>query len=86
MSVKLTWMPGTSSRRKVGARDGAVPTVSIGFPLTKALLHPRKLTWIPKMMVLKWYLLSNMANLGIHVSFRECEALFLRGGALRGSG
>ena len=35
-------------------------------------LHPRNLTWIPKMMSCKGYLLSKMAILGIHVSFRGC--------------
>ena len=35
-------------------------------------VHPRKLTWIPKMMVWKRYLPLNMAIFGIYVSFRGC--------------
>ena len=41
------------------------------FPEVKALreLHPRKLTWIPKMMVWKRWFLLNMAIFGIYVGF-----------------
>ncbi len=37
---------------------------------TKVLVPPRKLTWLPKMMVWKMYLLSNVAILGIDAKFR----------------
>ena len=36
------------------------------------LLHPRKLTWIPKMMVWKRWLLYYMAIFGISVKFLGC--------------
>ena len=36
-------------------------------------IHPRKLTWIPKMMVWKWWFLLKMAIFGIHVRFRWCN-------------
>ena len=32
-------------------------------------IHPWKLTWIPKMIVWKWWLLLNMAIFGIYVKF-----------------
>ncbi len=35
-------------------------------------LHPRKLTWIPKMIVWKMYLLLNMAIFGIYVKVLGC--------------
>ena len=37
------------------------------------LLHPRKLTWILKMMVCNLWLLLNMAILDIYVRFRGCN-------------
>ena len=36
-------------------------------------VHPRKLTWIPNMMVWKRWLLLNMAIFGIYVSFPGCN-------------
>ena len=39
---------------------------------TAHVLHPRKLTWIPKMMVWKRWFLLNMAIFGIHVIFLGC--------------
>ena len=43
--------------------------ISVTASLCLAQLHPRKLTWIPKMMVWKRGLLSNMAIFGIYVRF-----------------
>ena len=36
-------------------------------------IHPRKLTWIPKMMVWKRQLASKIAIVGIYVRFLECN-------------
>ncbi len=38
----------------------------------ESILHPRKLTWIPKMMVWKRYPSFKMAIFGIYVRFLEC--------------
>ena len=38
-------------------------------------IHPRKLTWIPKMMVWKRWLLLNMAIFGIYVKFLGCKSV-----------
>ncbi len=35
-------------------------------------IHPGKLTWIPKMMIWKMYLILNMVIFGIYVKFLGC--------------
>ena len=50
------------------------PKLGIAWSIRIHEIHPRKLTWIPKMMVWKRQLPLKIAILGIYVRFLECKS------------
>ena len=52
----------------LGELNFAKPQLFLMPPILAKELHPRKLTWIPKMMVCKRSLLLDIAIFGIYVS------------------
>ena len=60
--------PSTDSRLPITATK----CFSFTWPVSLSALHPRKLTWIPKIAISERSYILKTIILGIHVSFREC--------------
>ena len=69
MSVISPGQAPTAAQKKKGLRAQPIPGTTPVGGFAGCFLHPRKLTWIPNMMVWKRWFILNMAVLGIQVSF-----------------